>query len=61
MTFPQLHDGNAPLVSRQFPVRIVDRAIEEEILVMDLRKVSDEEKVNLCRKYTIHILLFILI
>ncbi|CAH3016843.1 unnamed protein product, partial [Porites evermanni] len=22
---------------------------------MDLRKVSDEEKVNLCRKYTIHI------
>ena len=35
-------------------------SIEEEILVMDLRKVSDEDKVNLCRKYTIHILLFIL-
>lgn len=27
---------------------------------MDLRKVSDEDKVNLCRKYTIHICLFVI-
>ena len=31
------------------------KVVEEEISAMDLRKVSDEEKVNLCRKYTIHI------
>lgn len=39
---------------RQFPFRIGWKYSP----IMDLRKVSDEEKVNLCRKYTIHIFLF---
>lgn len=31
---------------------VISQDIEVE---MDLRKVPDEEKVNLCRKYTIHV------